>query len=181
MSVVRISTEKSRRYLLAVLAYFRTAKPEPDRLNSAPSEREFSKLTSSSRRLGELVHGFLSSSSIRSDFKHICYHRRPRGPAFPQDEPVDDDALVTVVIEAEDVKPKREKGKVREIAEGDDHRPLVDMLWWRRTHAGLEFCEVFLGPWVAFGFNIDVLPAIFMAEFGALAEAELQLRVSNSV
>ncbi|KAJ6585591.1 hypothetical protein B0H19DRAFT_1250386 [Mycena capillaripes] len=61
--------------------------------------------------------------------------------------------------------------EIHDVARGDDHRQLLDMLWWRRTHAGLELCEVFLGPWVPFG--IDVLPAIVVAEFCALAETGL--------
>jgi hypothetical protein len=46
------------------------------------------------------------------------------------------------------------------------------MLWWRRTHTGLESFELSLSKPSTF-----TLPAAVMTEFRALAEAGLQLRV----
>ncbi|KAJ7921442.1 hypothetical protein B0H13DRAFT_2318339 [Mycena leptocephala] len=58
------------------------------------------------------------------------------------------------------------------IAGADHFRPLLDMLWWRQTHTGLESFELSLYKPSTF-----TLPAAVMTDFRALAEAGLQLRV----
>ncbi|KAJ7929543.1 hypothetical protein B0H13DRAFT_2539626 [Mycena leptocephala] len=51
------------------------------------------------------------------------------------------------------------------------YRPLLDMLMWRREHAALESFELFPGKYIP--------PAATMAEFRALSETGLQLRVTT--
>jgi hypothetical protein len=76
---------------------------------------------------------------------------------------------------ADDMLPRLKHLEIRGgsgIASADHFRPLLDMLWWRRTHTGLESFELSLSKPSTF-----TLPAAVMTEFRALAEAGLQLRV----
>ncbi|KAJ7921457.1 hypothetical protein B0H13DRAFT_1984779 [Mycena leptocephala] len=75
---------------------------------------------------------------------------------------------------ANDVLPRLKHLEIRDGSNvvSADHRSLLDMLWWRRTHTGLESFELFL-----FHPSTPTLPAAVMTEFRALAEAGLQLRV----
>jgi hypothetical protein len=63
----------------------------------------------------------------------------------------------------------------KETMEGDRARALLDLLAWRRTHTALESFELDV--------NTDVLddlpPATIMAEFRALGEAGLHVRVTT--
>jgi hypothetical protein len=75
---------------------------------------------------------------------------------------------------ANDVLPRLKHLEIRDRSNivSADHRPLLDMLWWRRTHTGLESFELLL-----FQPSTFTLPAAVMTDFRALAEAGLQLRV----
>ncbi|KAJ7921445.1 hypothetical protein B0H13DRAFT_149218 [Mycena leptocephala] len=76
---------------------------------------------------------------------------------------------------ADDVLPRLKHLEIcggNDIAGANHFRPLLDMLWWRRTHTGLESFELSLYKPSTF-----TLPAAVMTEFRALAEAGLQLRV----
>jgi hypothetical protein len=59
---------------------------------------------------------------------------------------------------------------------GNDARLLLDMLAWRRKHAALESFELEL---VITSSHCDVPPATIMAEFRALGEAGLHVRVTT--
>jgi hypothetical protein len=73
--------------------------------------------------------------------------------------------------DADDMLPRLKHLEIR--GGSDNHfRPLMDMLWWRRTHTGLESFELSLYEPSTF-----TLPAAVMTGFRALAEAGLQLRV----
>jgi hypothetical protein len=74
---------------------------------------------------------------------------------------------------ANDVLPRLKHLEIRDHSNivSADHRPLLDMLWWRRTHTGLESFELSLFE------STFTLPAAVMTDFRALAEAGLQLRV----
>ncbi|KAJ7921446.1 hypothetical protein B0H13DRAFT_2655962 [Mycena leptocephala] len=81
---------------------------------------------------------------------------------------------IQVLHGAKDVLPRLKHLEIRDGSSivSADHRPLLDMLWWRRTHTGLESFELSL-----FEPSTFILPATVMTDFRALAEAGLQLRV----
>ncbi|KAJ7919666.1 hypothetical protein B0H13DRAFT_2656613 [Mycena leptocephala] len=62
----------------------------------------------------------------------------------------------------------------KETMEGDRARALLDLLAWRRTHTALESFELDVNTDV-----LDDLPTTIMAEFRALGEAGLHVRVTT--
>jgi hypothetical protein len=81
---------------------------------------------------------------------------------------------IQVLHGAKDVLPRLKHLEIRDGSSivSADHHPLLDMLWWRRTHTGLESFELSL-----FEPSTFILPATVMTDFRALAETGLQLRV----
>ncbi|KAJ7803864.1 hypothetical protein B0H13DRAFT_2388751 [Mycena leptocephala] len=74
-------------------------------------------------------------------------------------------------VQGDDVLPRLTHLEIHDTGEGDGYRLLADVLLWRRTHAALEMCELFLGS--------DVSTAVVIAEVGALGEAGLRVRITT--
>lgn len=77
-----------------------------------------------------------------------------------------------------DVLPRLKHLEIHDIAGGDHYRPLLDVLWCRLYHANLESFELFLGTASPGLSPARIPPATVMADFRALAEAGLRLRVT---
>ncbi|KAJ7916028.1 hypothetical protein B0H13DRAFT_2451132 [Mycena leptocephala] len=78
-----------------------------------------------------------------------------------------------------DVLPRLKHLEIHDIAGGDHYRPLLDVLWYRLYHANLESFELFLGTASPGLSPARIPPATVMADFRALAEAGLRLRVTT--
>jgi hypothetical protein len=78
-----------------------------------------------------------------------------------------------------DVLPRLKHLEIHDIAGGDHYRPLLDVLWYRLHHANLESFELFLGTASPGLSPARIPPATVMADFRALAEAGLRLRVTT--
>jgi hypothetical protein len=76
-----------------------------------------------------------------------------------------------------DVLPRLRRLEVcaKEPMKGDRARSLLDLLVWRRTHTALESFELDMDTDVL----DDLPPATIMAEFRALGEAGLHVRVTT--
>ncbi|KAJ7621919.1 hypothetical protein DFH06DRAFT_1340921 [Mycena polygramma] len=78
---------------------------------------------------------------------------------------------------SDNILPRLRHLEMRDIGGTEHYRALLDLLKMRRTDAAFEICELFLGPnWPESG-PTPVVPPNIMAEFRALAEAGLQLRL----